>query len=335
MSWVIGVDGGGTKSICMLADVKGNIIGSAVAGCSNHQLCGMKRSVRTLSNLIESVLSNANLSYEQVSHIQFGLAGADLESDIKQLEENLTQVMHGIPFTIVNDIWLPFRASSAGGWGAISICGTGSNFAVKLPDGKQVGVRSLGYTLGSRGGGLEISDYALHYAFRSNEHTGKYTRLEEFLPAFCDVLDMNDLALKVYESKEQYHHKYNISKLVMDLAEEGDEVCQEILKEAGETLGEMLGRLTVSAGLQDATVPLVLGGSIYRCRNRFLEGGFFESFKRFIPSYELFLIDCEPVAGAVLLALEKVGVFIDNTIFTLVRKQVESFHRPYSRVMED
>ncbi len=335
MSWVIGIDGGGTKSICILADAKGNIAGTAAAGCSNHQLCGMKNAVRTLSDLVESVLSNANLSYEQISHIKFGLAGADLESDIKLLEENLKQVMHGMPFTIVNDIWLPFRASSAGGWGAISICGTGSNFAVRLPDGRQIGVRSLGYTLGNRGGGLEISDYALHYAFRSNEHTGKHTRLEECLPAFCDVQDMNDLALKVYESIEQYHHRYNIPKLVMDLAEEGDEVCQEILYESGATMGEMLGRLTLYAGLQNVTVPLVLGGSLYRCRNRFLDGGFFDSFSRFIPSYELFLLDCEPVAGAVLLALEQIGVLIDDTIFTLVHKQVESFHLPYSRVIKD
>jgi N-acetylglucosamine kinase-like BadF-type ATPase len=109
----------------------------------------------------------------------------------------------------------------------------------------------------------------------------------------------------------------------MQLADEGDEVCKRLLSEQGSILGEMLGYLTAYSGINNLNVPVVLGGSLYTVRNPYIMNSFHKEYSRFVPSYQIYLLDCEPAAGAILLAMEHAGIHVDRNINLYLRKQTQ------------
>ena len=99
-------------------------------------------------------------------------------SGVSQLINAFEKEFEEVPFLIENDRWNIFACES-NSWGAVSVCGTGSSMAVKGKDGQILSSRALRYMLGNYGGGNHLTEIALHFAFRCDEHTGDYTRLAE------------------------------------------------------------------------------------------------------------------------------------------------------------
>ncbi len=312
VDYVIGIDGGGTKTACVLADSSGNVLSVGFGRCSNHQICGMDAAVETISALVRDSAVEAGLRPSDIGLVMMGLAGADSEADLKGLYGGLARALPGMKIKIVNDIWIAFDSEVRKGWGAISICGTGHNAAVKTPDGRTVGIRALKYILGNYGGGRCLTDEAFHCAFRSSEHTGPFTALENRLPEYCGVPDMDRLAEAVYRSGYQFQYRYNVPKLVFRLAGD-DAVCRRLVGHMGEELGAMLSGLIEKAGLCGRAVPVVLGGSLYvNDDGDCLLSSFSESLARKVPKFHLHLLKTPPVCGAVLMGFREAGAPLEE-----------------------
>jgi len=311
--YVAGVDGGGTKTACMIADEFGTVLACAVAEGSNHQICGFSLALENVFCAIDMACAKAGIHRKALSMIYLGMAGADSKEDFQLLNQGFAAAFGAIPFRVVNDVWIAFACEARQGWGAVSVCGTGANLAIKAPGGKTYTVRALRYTLGNYGGGYHLAEIALHHAFRCNEHTGPDTCLTEILPQHCGCADMDELARRIYQSGYQYYKNYNIPKLVFDLGWQGDAVCRNILTEMGTQLGTMLGYLICHAGLKEEKVPVVLAGSQYsKDSHRLIIGPLEEVLHRHVPGAKLHVVQCPPVVGAVLSALDAVGADVDD-----------------------
>ncbi len=326
MQYVIGVDGGGTKTVCALANENGDIVNILRSGCTNHQICGLETAVERISGLIDDILSSAELCYEDVKDVYLGLSGADFPSDVATLRQAMQHRFPSLRLEVVNDIWLVFASENYEGWGAVSICGTGHNAAVMQPDGETYGIWALKDTLGNYGGGRQITDSALHYAFRSFQQTGPHTRLEDLLPQLCGVLDMNQLAFAVYNSNYEYQHQFAIPSLVFQLAEEGDEVCRRLVRESGAVMGEILGGLIRKSKLEAHVLPVALGGALYTSKNNgLLLQSFREGLGNAAPAYDFRLAKSPPVAGALITALKNIGVNVDAAFSAELAANIRNF----------
>ncbi len=307
--YIVGIDGGGTKTACMMVNLEDDSTACCVTGGSNHQIVGLSGTKDSISRAIDLACSELNATREEIAFVFLGMAGADFPDDFALLRSGLREVFGDIPFEVVNDIWIVFSSTAQTDWGAVSICGTGSNLVVKTPQGVVHSVRALRYRLGNYGGGNHLTNIALHHAFRCDEGTGAYTRLAEELPILCNTKDMDELAAKIYTSNYRYSYSFNIAKLVFDLAAQGDTVCLKIIREMGSELGEMLGRLIVRADLADQTVPVVLAGSQYaKDKHRLLIDPFCVALTQFAPHTVVKLAENPPVLGAVINAASAVGL---------------------------
>ncbi len=323
--YVAGVDGGGTKTACMIADDRGTLLAYAVAEGSNHQISGFALTLENVCCAINEACAQAGIQWEELAYIYLGMAGADSQEDCELLNQGFASAFGGIPFKVVNDVLIAFACESKQVLGAVSICGTGANLAVKDLAGKVYTVRALRYILGNYGGGNHLAEMALHHAFRCDEHTGPDTRLAEVLPAYCGCADMEELARQVYQSGYQYYKNYNIPKLVFDLAWQGDEVCRGLLTEMGGQLGTMLGRLIRHVGLEDTEIPVVLAGSQYAKDTHGLMIGPLEKVLRsYVPRASLCVVQCPPVVGAILSALEELEVELDDTCRLQLQMQAQA-----------
>jgi N-acetylglucosamine kinase-like BadF-type ATPase len=311
--YVIGIDGGGTKTACLLTNANGSLIAYSEDGCSNHQIVGIKQVVSVITYLVDEVCMIANIDRNQLSCIYMGLAGADLESDISMLYEVFKGSFKDIDYKIENDIWNAFYAGATKNWGAVSICGTGNNLGVKDRNGKIYSVRALRYMLGNYGGGNHLSEIALHYAFRCEESTGPYTKLVDVLPLYCDCTNMDDLAKRIYESDYTYHKEYNIPRLVFDLAKEGDEVCIKIINDMGKEISEMIIGLVGKAGLSDEKIPIILAGSQYtKDEHGILVNTIINKLKLGIKNADVYTTEYEPVIGSVIAAFNELNITIEE-----------------------
>ncbi len=324
--YVVGFDGGATKTRCVVGDLRGNILADSLGGPSNHQGCGPEETRRVIQSLFEDTLSKASLKKSDLSYVFLGLAGADLPADFELLYGLLGPVFEGIPFKIVNDAWIIMRSGTTSPWGAVCICGTGSNSAAAHPDGTQAILRSLGYTLGNYGGGSDIAHEALHHAFRADEKTGPETMLEQELPKLFRASDMDDLVTRFYPETDPnvYHVMKKVPPLVFELASKGDRVCQDILIHMGDVLGEMTAGVIKRVNIQDMEVPVVIGGSVFHGSNPLLIDAFTLAIHRTAPRAHIIVPVLPPVAGAYLYGLDAIKVSYSSELYDNLNRTINN-----------
>src|SRR6185369_2545246 len=77
--FVLGVDGGGTKTRAVVVDSRGTVIGKGDAGPSNPLRVGVSDSVKAVREAVEQACHNAGVRRHDLSAAEFGLAGVKRE----------------------------------------------------------------------------------------------------------------------------------------------------------------------------------------------------------------------------------------------------------------
>lgn len=321
MRYVAGIDGGGTKTRCLIGDFAGNILGDYTLGASNHQMVGEVQTKAIITEVYDKALDMAGVKPEDLEYIYLGMAGADLPSDFELLNEMCDSIFRGIPYKVVNDAWISMRSGSKVSWGAVSICGTGANAGACDMNGKRVILNALSYELGNYGGGSQITEQALHYAFRAYEGTGSETLLVHELPKLLGAADMGDLLLKFYPQRSISGKELDrVSPLVFSLANKRDRVCQQILIDMGHVLGKMVAGVIKKLNMENMEVPVVLGGSIYRGDNPLLIDELTTALHMDVPNAYINIPLLPPAAGAYLSALDSIRVLPDSTVYDTMER---------------
>ena len=317
MGFFLGIDGGNTKTRCVIGDESGAILADQLAGPSNHQSLGAQRVQDTLECLIRASLEEAEIPISDLNGAYLGLAGADLPSDFELLRTVCDSLFSGIPYQIDNDAWIIMRSGLQKDWGAVCICGAGSNSAACNEKGDRAILRSLSHTLGGCGGGMEMAREALHRAFRHDEQTGPFTMLAERIPHLFSVPDMASV-IGFFSPEQQptaYETMKKIPPLVFELANQHDTVCQEILIQMGLALGEMASGPIRKVKIMEESFTVVLGGSVFLGSSPLLIDSFSLSLRRTAPRAEVFVARMPPVIGAFLSALDHFGPIPSEPIY--------------------
>lgn len=312
---IISIDGGGTKTHLGLFDRQGHLLYQAISSGCNHQSLGVEIYQKVISEMIDTMLQTMNINQSQITYAHLGLSGADLESDIERLSRATKPILEDIPFTIENDAWLILRSGLHEPYGAVCICGTGTNAAAIHGEGKKAILRSLGFTLGIYGGGLDIAREALHYAFRAEELTYKKTRLMDAIPPLLGVKTMADVVALFYpQPKLDRHQMGEITALTFKLANQGDVVCQEIIERIATFLGYQTAGVIKQIEEEHHQIPVVIGGRVFEEGNQLLIDTMLKCLKEEVPQAYLVRPIYPPMIGGYLRALDHLHIVQDETI---------------------
>ena len=104
MKYFIGIDGGGTKTDCIITDENYNQLYSLKEGPLNILTATPSESSKTIIHLINSCLSKLNISINLLDCIGIGVAGAGRIEDSEKLELNLKSLL---PHSLSSWILLP------------------------------------------------------------------------------------------------------------------------------------------------------------------------------------------------------------------------------------
>ena len=174
---VLGLDAGGMKTVCLLADGQGTVLASARGPGANLQVQGELEVEKTLHHLMEETLGSRPFLPDAVC---LGIAGVDRPDDAAIMRGIMRRIGYKTRALVVNDALIALVAAVQDGAGIVIVCGTGSICYGRNGRGEAARAGGWGYLLGDEGSGYWIGRRALTAATRHADGRGPATALTAF-----------------------------------------------------------------------------------------------------------------------------------------------------------
>lgn len=301
---LLGVDGGGSKTIALLVRDDGQIAGIGIAGGSNYHSVGMDAAFPNVRQAFEAALRD---------HVPdaacFCMAGADLPHDFRALNAQLDTL--GIPtYTLKNDVIGALRAGSRFPYGVAVVCGTGFNAGGIARDGREFRLPAMGPLTGDIPGARRLATRAIGTAFRAWDGRGEPTLLSELILRHFSAPDFETVAVWLGDGTMGDEHIKSVAPLVFEASEAGDAQARQMIYEQGLELGLAANAILRKLDLAGEDVDVVLGGSVFYGKGDLLMDTVRGVILEFAPNVTIKRLDVPPVVGAVLLAADDAGVIL-------------------------
>lgn len=305
--YIIGVDGGGTKTDYLLFSTDGMYIDSMRVGSRSHEVLpgGFEEVEKTVLSDLEILLSRNSLEPSQIAAAAFGMAGIDTPSQLKIMEGILRKTNYN-RIVLSNDSVLGIKAGCPSGIGICSINGTGTVVTGINEKGEILQVGGIGYASGDSAGGAFIAGMVLRAVYDYYYRCGAETILSEKIMNMYQITDplelLNVINEKFYTDRSL---DVNILTYLFEAANTGDVVAVGIVREVGEQLAKSVAGCIKALKFKD-TPEVVLAGSVWLKSNCHLLP---EHFKECIYRYsgkviEPIRLQVIPATGAIIWALE-------------------------------
>ena len=325
MSLILGVDAGASKTFALVADEGGHLLGFGEGGPGNHQTAGLEPALAGIRRTCEQALAQTGAS-PPVDFGFFGLAGADLAVDFALLTPAVEAMGLARSVCIKNDTMVALRAGLKRSWGVAVICGTGINGGGTAPDGREVQLPGLGALSGDWGGGGDIAWEVIRLISRAGDGRGQLTVLTEMVLTTLGLSSVEELISQIYQGEFDYYpgnfdqrRLLELVPLVFEAAHDGDQVARDLLVRVGTEVGTTANAIIRRLGLEDRDVEVVLGGSVFKGQGALLLNTVRQVVHSVAPQATIETPEFEPVVGAVLLALESLGVEVSDAIYANLR----------------
>lgn len=297
--FVLGIDAGGTKTVCLLADDTGRVRASARGPGANLQTLGELEVEKVLHEVMESALSGEPSA---PSAICLGIAGVDRPHDNAIIRGIMRRIGHKAPVLVVNDALAALVAGAGDEPGIVLIAGTGSICYGRNAAGQAARAGGWGYLLGDEGSGWWIGRETLTAVMRASDGRGPATLLSERVLAHFGFAGTADLIHEVYHHDTRRRGVAGLSGVVQLAADAGDVVARQILASAADELSLMVRSVATRLEMRGRQFPLVLSGSLFRVLPTLLSD-VLARLAEVAPRTRPQVLDVEPAVGAVRLAL--------------------------------
>jgi N-acetylglucosamine kinase-like BadF-type ATPase len=301
MFHVLGIDAGGTKTVCLLADDQGQVIAESRRGGANLQAVGELEVEKVLHEVMEEAIGKRAIV---PAAICLGIAGVDRPDDSVVVGGIMRRIGYKARVVVVNDALVALEAGAPGQPGVVVISGTGSISYGRDARGQAARSGGWGYVLGDEGSGYWIGRAALRAVLREADRRGPATLLSVMLLEHFRVSQAQGLIHEVYNSNLKPAAIGALAKYVQSAFSHGDHVAVGILRGAADELEA--SALSVARRLELVGEPFVfiLAGGIFRAVP-WLEQELERRLPISAPGSWVRLLDREPASGAVAIALQE------------------------------
>lgn len=304
--YVIGIDGGATKTTAVLADLNKNILAEKTSGPANFLIIGADKVAKTISDLILDLCNEAEINIQNIEVICMGLTGAGRDDDAEKIknavldywQKNYSNQIKNL--IVTSDARIALEGAFSGRPGIILIAGTGSIIFGKDRAGQLYRVGGFGRYIGDEGGGYSIGRLGLQAVAKSLDGRACETKLFNILKENFNIHTAEDLINKVYKENIDFA---SIAPLVIKCAEEGDESCREILRKEAEEL--VLHIRAIKDKIKVRTVYISFLGGLLTADNYYSKL-LRKIILQKIEGVNVILPEHPPAYGAVLLAMDAI-----------------------------
>ena len=263
---VIGVEGGGTKTVAWIAALNSDgtltVRGRGTSGPSNVHAVGHQT---TFNNLLDAILKarmQAGLRHQSVDAACLAMAGVDREQEAELFTQWAFTHNIALRVKITNDCEGLLTAGTQEGWGIALVAGTGSITFGRSRNGTITRTGGWGYLMGDEGSAYAVALDGLKAAVRSADGRDPSNQL---LPGFLSRLGLKqaeDLLEAIYLSNRDRAWIASLADVVTKAADSGDPPATRILDQAAEELARLVSTTAHKLQLDSEPVPLCYTGGL-------------------------------------------------------------------------
>ena len=299
MAFYLGIDGGGSKTSCLIGDDNA-ILGSGTGPGSNIVRVGEVNAREALAAAIQQACAEARLATEQITRTCIGVAGAARPQISEVVHRLLSELVSG-EIEVLGDMNIALEAAFGSGPGVIVIAGTGSIAYGRNAAGQVARAGGWGFAISDEGSGHWIGRTAISAAMRAWDGSAA----AQIPPLAVSILKSWSL-----ETREQLvlagnatppPDFANLVPAVLATADAGDPVAWGVLAQAGGELATsaklVIRRLFPEAG----TVPVAMSGGVFN-NSAVVRQVFYNSLRSEFPNATLIPNVVDPVQGALAIA---------------------------------
>jgi N-acetylglucosamine kinase-like BadF-type ATPase len=322
--YVIGVDGGGTKTELALIDLEGNLVGMEKVGSTNYQAVGGEQLRDELLEGFSGLANVTNVDIDRVDHIFLGLAGAGRQTDQEEIKALFEDTVFAGKITVDSDAIVALAGAFGTNPGIILIAGTGAICFGSNQDGKIVRSGGWGYLLGDEGSGYYIGREAIIASLKDFDGRGEKTSLKENLKQRFELDSIDKIIPRIYQNKIDRVAIANIAPVVFELANQGDLIAEEIVRKTGHEMGLLAKSVATQLKFSGEEINVALIGSIFKQKDMLVSQISKELFEI---SWNVTIVEprFQPAFGAALLGLKKKHVNVNETVLSNLEMSIRNY----------
>ncbi len=302
MFYVLGIDGGGSKTVCILMNDKREILGRGEAGSSNYQTVGIEAAKYSIESAInKAIIEKYNI---KVDAICLGLAGVGRSKDIevvKNIVKDIPIISNIKPQNIIisHDALTALAGGIGNNVGIVVSAGTGSIVFGRNHRGETKRVGGWGYILGDEGGAYKIAVAGMQAALKSHDGREVFTSLVEDFKSHLGLNNIEELIEIIYRKGLSVKEIAALAPIVDNAAMSGDGVANMIIDDAVNELVKATVAVIDGIFVEGEFFEIVTTGSVWKGKCKI-----WERFANSIDSeMKVIFPRFEPVYGAGLLGL--------------------------------
>ncbi|HEV7584640.1 MAG TPA: BadF/BadG/BcrA/BcrD ATPase family protein [Solirubrobacteraceae bacterium] len=298
--YVLGVDGGATKTLAAVLDIDAREVHLGRGGPSNQDAVGASAAVGALLEAADAAISQAGIPADRLSAAVLAIAGTDTEAIARNVRAARTE-----DWLVVNDAVAAWASATGTGPGVAVIAGTGSNVFGVGPDDTPWRAGGWGHLLGDEGSGYWLGVQSIKAALSDREASGPETALTERAPAFFGLQSVEELVHLVYSKPLTKGEIAALASETAKLAGAGDGVARELYARGARELGRQIAAVLEHTGLE-GSFPVGLIGGTFEAGAVYVEPLAAEVHER-APDARVERVELAPVGGSLLLAARASG----------------------------
>lgn len=308
MKYLLGVDGGGTKMLGVLAALDGTVVKQHRSGPASYHAVGIEEVEKNLREILDRLVGG---DLGQLKACCLGFSGCGRPSDYEILNPMLKKVGIYDKTDLFGDMAVGLMGGALEPRGVIVIAGTGSIVYGIGDDGAAKRAGGYGHWFADEGSGFRIGHKALRSILMAFDGRLRPVSFEKAALKQIGLKHPNELILWATQKNKEGTIKTDIASVapfVIQAADKGDKTARRILNEEVEEL--VLAVQTVVKGIKSRGLPRVIlvGGVVENNPSYFraLKKGI----QKAIKGIQVMPPKSAPAVGAVIGAAHKAGIDI-------------------------
>ncbi len=281
--FIMGIDGGATKTLAAVLDMRTKALHFAHGGPSNEDAVGMNAAVHALLEVADQALERAGITQQDVARAVLAVAGTDTQALARHVLAARTE-----DWIVVNDVVAAWAVATGAEPGVGAISGTGSNV----------------FGVGPRG-----------HPWRAGGWGHPATALSQAVLDFFAAKSVEAVAALVYSKPLTKGEIAAFAASTAQVAQQGDAVARGLYERAAAELGHQIAVVIRKTGLHDPDLddgfPVGLIGSGFRAGALFVDP-LISVVHEAAPRARVSVVDMAPVGGSLLLAAHACGCTLER-----------------------
>ena len=300
-SIVAGIDGGASKTVALIADANGKILGEGRGGPSNYHNVGVQAATLAIKTALNRARYNAGTT-EKPEIAVIALAGIDSKHDMITASHFMKNSRIAQTSIVIHDSVAALYAATKGKPAIVVNSGTGSFAAGINSKGAYARAGGWGYIVGDEGSAYDIGLKAIKMAFRSFDGRERHTELIEILKRRFHIREVDELVTQIYNIGLTVEQIAAVAPLVIRSARK-DIISRRIVNEAGTELGELVCAVAIRLQMTKQEFPVAAVGGDFRSGD-YLMRALKSKIRQGCPKARVIQMHVEPVHGSLAIALE-------------------------------